>query len=316
MNGKEFPLINDQMILGGYRVIKKLDVRSNNSLYIVENESNIANAENVDEEQHSYDNKYQIMKAIPYQTSDEKCYADQEINIVNFLRYNKSFVTYDETFEEEIEVEFMDGSKKCKCQKNYMFAIMKFYIHNDLEKEVSKCRKGMCEEVIIDILYQVLKALKFLKDNGIVHHDIKLANILIIDVEPLTIALTDFEFAEVLNAGQNTDSDWGTPIYMAPEILMNKEHRMEVDMWALGVCAYRLASRTYPFNLIPKDTYDKVCKKINDNKLSFATCYFKNKSQQLINLISKMLNKDQNERITVDEALQDQLFERYWSNEQ
>lgn len=315
MNDREVPIISEQMVLGGYKVVRKLDVDSCNSLYVVEKENNINEIN--DDAEINYNRRLQIMKVLPYQTSTEKFYVDQEIDIVKFLSRYELFVAYDETFEEEIEVEYATSSRNSsRITKNCMFAIMKYYVHNDLEKEIRGYGTGMSDRMLIEIIYQMLKAMKILKDYGIVHHDIKLGNVLIVSNNPLKIALTDFEFAEILEDGEYTQSNLGTPLYMSPEILLKKEHGAEVDMWALGVCAYRLASKNYPFNLSRKDEFKDVNRKILNYRLSFPGCFFRKRPKELIELISKMLNKNQEERITVDDAIHDQLFKNYWDDEQ
>lgn len=43
-------------------------------------------------------------------------------------------------------------------------------------------------------------------------------------------------------------SHYGTPIYMAPEVLQGRNHNLSADIWSLGVTLYQLIMGCYPFD--------------------------------------------------------------------
>ncbi len=81
--------------------------------------------------------------------------------------------------------------------------------------------------------------LKFLKDNNIIHRDLKLQNILL--AKDGTIKIADFGLAKILkNYGESTLSVCGTPTTIAPEILEKKGCTFSADVWSLGCIFYEL----------------------------------------------------------------------------
>ncbi|MDP9177421.1 MAG: serine/threonine protein kinase [Gemmatimonadota bacterium] len=104
---------------------------------------------------------------------------------------------------------------------------------------------------VVRVLYHVGEALDYAHGEGVVHRDIKAANIL----RSGTYALvTDFGVAKALNASMpaagvtQTGTAIGTPAYMAPEQLAGDptaDHR--IDIYALGLLAYELLNGRSPF---------------------------------------------------------------------
>jgi serine/threonine protein kinase len=96
---------------------------------------------------------------------------------------------------------------------------------------------------------------------GVMHRDIKLDNILV-RKRQLTVAnyssevcAGDFEFkiADLGLAKTHKGEELlrhthcGSPLYMAPEILLGKEYNSQADVWSLGVLLYHLLVGTAPF---------------------------------------------------------------------
>lgn len=291
----EVPLIDDQMILGEYKIISELNTISKNSIYRVTKEADESG-------------EIKIMKALPYGTEEEVENFKQEIRILELFQNNPLFVRYEDQFEHIIDVESEeDDGKKYKYKKNYMFVIMKDYGQN-LEALADRYRTGVEEKVVVEFLNQALNALKVLENESVVHHDIKLSNFLIASDDPWKFVLIDFEFAKKLSDGEKITSRDGTPIFSAPEVLKEEPHDNSADIWGIGVSAFRLATGVYPFKITHRDNNDSILEKIENNNAIFLSSRFKNKSLELKELLLKMLNKNQKERITVEKALQSPLF--------
>ena len=89
-----------------------------------------------------------------------------------------------------------------------------------------------------------------MEEKGISHRDIKLNNILLgVDLEP---KICDFGFAR-RNNDDYMQSMLGTPVTMAPEILMGNPYDKKCDLWSIGVIIYQMVFGCYPF---PASTYN------------------------------------------------------------
>ena len=91
------------------------------------------------------------------------------------------------------------------------------------------------------------RALAVAHAQGVIHRDVKPANILI--REDNTAALTDFGISRVESAKSITQvgSLVGTPVYMAPEQARGEKATPSVDVYALGVTLYECLAQEVPF---------------------------------------------------------------------
>ncbi len=101
---------------------------------------------------------------------------------------------------------------------------------------------------IVDIAYQIARAVALLHQKGYIHRDLKPENILISDSG--RIRLTDFGITlhESLNRVTSTGALLGTPLYMSPEQINNMELTPSSDVFALGIIFYQLATGIHPFD--------------------------------------------------------------------
>jgi eukaryotic-like serine/threonine-protein kinase len=99
------------------------------------------------------------------------------------------------------------------------------------------------------IAAQVADALDYAHQQGLVHRDVKPANVLLTeDGRPL---LTDFGIARALDASQRltrTGTQVGTPEYMAPEQAQGDPADGRADIYALGIVLYEMLTGQVPFH--------------------------------------------------------------------
>eukprot|EP01133_Synstelium_polycarpum_P012007 gene12007-14038_t len=91
----------------------------------------------------------------------------------------------------------------------------------------------------------VLKGLVYLHSEGIMHRDIKAANILINKVGDAKLA--DFNVAAELNESDKRYSVVGTPYWMAPEVIDISGHCQVSDIWSVGCTVIELLTGSPPY---------------------------------------------------------------------
>lgn len=102
----------------------------------------------------------------------------------------------------------------------------------------------------VKILYQLACALRDLHAVGIVHRDLKLDNFK--ESAAGVVKLFDFGISSP-DGGYKTKQNKGTLIYAAPELYVpDTIITPEMDIYALGVCAWALASPNFPMQLLEK----------------------------------------------------------------
>ncbi|PTB58838.1 hypothetical protein M431DRAFT_74127 [Trichoderma harzianum CBS 226.95] len=105
---------------------------------------------------------------------------------------------------------------------------------------------GLAERWIIPILREVAEALFWVHKQGIIHRDIKCANVLVTDAG--NVQLCDFGVAGIMETKFDKRSTiTGTLHWMAPELFdPHVAYGIEVDIWAFGSMAYEIANGLPP----------------------------------------------------------------------
>uniref|UniRef100_A0A669CXS4 Protein kinase domain-containing protein n=1 Tax=Oreochromis niloticus TaxID=8128 RepID=A0A669CXS4_ORENI len=157
------------------------------------------------------------------------------------------------------------------------------------------------------ILHQIANALFHLGSVGIVHADLKPANIMVVNrhESPIKVKLIDFGLAcpaSALIPGYRV----GTVGYCAPEVMLGIPYDEAIDMWALGLVAVELATGVplYP----GQDDYD-VLKFIIETQDNYYEQRPENGQPLFVRLIKQMLALDANQRITPLEVLKHPFFQ-------
>ncbi|RWS18449.1 sperm motility kinase 2B-like protein [Leptotrombidium deliense] len=95
----------------------------------------------------------------------------------------------------------------------------------------------MQEEQARRVFRQIVCAVGYCHDQGVVHRDLKPQNILV-DARG-HVKLIDFGFSSRFTAGQKLTNFWGTPAYLAPEVVLWQAYEgPPADIWSLGEPAH------------------------------------------------------------------------------
>ena len=138
----------------------------------------------------------------------------------------------------------------------------------------------------------ILRGLEALHDQGVLHRDIKLDNILLDD--NLCPKICDFGVSWFMKEGKVIKEKCGTPAYLAPEIIKGEGYEgFKIDIWSLGVLFYFLISQRMPFKADSIENLHKVI--LEEEPDYFYKCF----SKDSLDLLKKMLNKDPRERINL-----------------
>ncbi|KAL0112139.1 hypothetical protein PUN28_013410 [Cardiocondyla obscurior] len=151
------------------------------------------------------------------------------------------------------------------------------------------------------VVRQVLMALSHLHSHQVAHLDIKPENILLSSPPPMpSIKLIDLGLSHRLVPGSEHRALFGTPEFVAPEIVNYEPLSLGTDLWAVGVLTYILLSGASPFLGEDKqETYANVaaCQYQFDNE------YFNNVSEIAKDFIRSLLIKDPKERGSAESCL-------------
>ena len=182
--------------------------------------------------------------------------------------------------------------------ETHILIVMEF-ICADLLGFIRK-REKLSEKISKIIFIQIIQGLKYMHKFNIVHRDIKLDNLLL-DLSN-TIKICDFGVSKVLKSPDEIMYDQcGTPAYIAPEVFGNSGYKgFSCDIWSLGVTLYYMLKGEQPFKGKNLEELKKNIFGQKYNKIEFI-------SEEAGDLLDKMLKKNPEERITLDE-----IFNHKW----
>jgi len=225
----------------------------------------------------------------------------------------------EEEFKEDI-IKFnieLSIMKQCYCEnsveiydyfdtKEYFIIVMEL-CDNTLFKELAKTKKGFDTKKIREILLQLNNVFRIMNENNIVHRDIKLHNILVKylneEKSKFKVLLSDYGVSNQLSSmTKKYKTHAGTQIIMAPEILSFKKYDNKCDLWSLGVIIYQLYTKKPPYS---GRAENEILQKINNLGQSVLDAI---KDEKLKDLLSKLLVKDPENRISWKEYFQHSFF--------
>jgi serine/threonine protein kinase len=183
--------------------------------------------------------------------------------------------------------------------EKYVLIIMEYIPGGNLHSYIKK-RKKISEHITKVLFKQIIEGIKYIHSHGIVHRDIKLDNILL-DLNN-NIKICDFGVSKRINENTLLYDQCGTPLYMAPEIIMNNGYcGFPVDVWSAGVSLYMMLTGKAPFNKTSNNTLQYEIVNSHFPEIEHV-------STECNDLLRKMLEKDPYKRITIENVLKHKWF--------
>jgi serine/threonine-protein kinase len=148
-----------------------------------------------------------------------------------------------------------------------------------LAQEIKECEQLPVERAI-HILSQACEALEHAHRQGVIHRDVKPANIMIVPNEddPYFVKVVDFGVAKLLPINAQDAASQGvtqvgeicgSPVYMSPEQCMGQALDPRADIYSMGIVLYEALTGRIP--LVGKNMVETMAKHMNDQAPSFSS---------------------------------------------
>jgi MAP/microtubule affinity-regulating kinase len=199
------------------------------------------------------------------------------------------------TSEVVIVMEYLEGGELFECVKE----------------------KGHLPEEDAKIYFkQMADAIHYCHKEKLIHRDLKLENILLVDKSTKNIKVIDFGVAGVnTNSSQNEEA--GSLKYMPPECfngaLKNGAVNPSIDVWALGCILYGMLFGDLPFHgKNNKEIIDRIC----EAKWKVPEKFEKIISKDVRDLLTKLFQKDFKERMTMIDVVNHPWVNPYYRSDE
>ncbi|WWC85430.1 uncharacterized protein L201_000293 [Kwoniella dendrophila CBS 6074] len=151
------------------------------------------------------------------------------------------------------------------------------------------------------IMREVLQALAALHKNGVIHRDLKAANVLL-TTSPPRILLCDFGVAALLQSSTSKRSTFvGTPYWMAPEVVTEgRLYDSKADIWSLGITLLEMAYGEPPMYGQPAA---RAVMMLSDRKMRAPKLEGDHWSKEMREFVLGCLNEEPSDRLNAEELL-------------
>lgn len=158
-----------------------------------------------------------------------------------------------------------------------------------------------CENDVVTLVRCLTRALGHLHKLGIAHRDVKPENVLYASetLDP-TVKLTDFGISYTGCKVSLAHDMVGTPLYVAPEVLLRKPYGCAADMWSLGVIVHILLTGYPPFD---DDDLVQLINKVKHKPVQLLGEEWVVISEDAKDFVQKLLTRDVEKRLTAEQAL-------------
>uniref|UniRef100_A0A8C8UNU0 Myosin light chain kinase 3 n=1 Tax=Peromyscus maniculatus bairdii TaxID=230844 RepID=A0A8C8UNU0_PERMB len=206
-----------------------------------------------------------------------------EINIMNQLSHVNLIQLYD-AFE----------------SKNSFTLIMEYVDGGELFDRITDEKYHLTELDVVLFTKQICEGVHYLHQHYILHLDLKPENILCVNQTGHQIKIIDFGLARRYKPREKLKVNFGTPEFLAPEVVNYEFVSFPTDMWSVGVITYMLLSGLSPFL---GETDAETMNFIVNCSWDFDADTFKGLSEEAKDFVSRLLVKEKSCRMSATQCL-------------
>ena len=260
-----------------YIIEETIPINKNNLLYKIKSKENPT--------------KYYTLKKIPKDLISEK---NDEKKILSELEILKSL-------KHKNIIQVID----CFIDEKYFNIITEFCEFGTFKNLLTQNKK-FSENQTKNLIKQLLNAVLYLNSQNFIHTDIKPSNILINKIsirnkeEFYDIKLLDFGSSYYYSLDDDNNYKECLPYYVSPE-LIEKKYNSNCDVWSCGVIMFQMLFGYLPFR---GNDISEIIYNIENTEI----IYDHNISNNALNLLNNMLNKDENKRFDPETCLKHEWF--------
>lgn len=184
----------------------------------------------------------------------------------------------------------------------YIVLVMEYAKGGDLKTYIDE-RTSLDEKVCCRMFRQIMGAMRYCHKQRIVHHDLKLQNILLMekvdpnDIDNVCIKVADFGLSQMQKPRGETDFRGGSLAYLAPEVFAGeKTDGAARDVWSCGIVLYALLTGKLPWGQCSSKEMKQKIVGYNGGLESFSVVF----GQGLKKAIDAFGNADSTEKICED----------------
>ena len=225
-------------------------------------------------------------------SQDLKNYALKAIKKAKVVGNNKlKYVISELNIMKKLKNPFIVSLNYAFQTPKYLYLAMEFWGGRDLNWHLDKSIFFEEEKARLWIA-EVILAIEYLHSKNIIYRDLKPSNVMV--TTDGHIKLTDFGLAkEGIIGMEYAETFWGSPAYLAPELLKDKKFNKSSDIYQIGVLFFELLTGKPPFYKASRDSLFDCIK--NSYNLEVPT----HVSPVAVNLMGKLLNKIPEKRLGV-----------------
>ncbi|NXL55486.1 MYLK3 kinase, partial [Chordeiles acutipennis] len=222
-------------------------------------------------------------KIIKVKGAKEREEVKNEINVMNQLNHVNLIQLYD-AFE----------------AKNNITLIMEYLDGGELFDRITDETYNLTELDAILFTKQICEGVHYLHQHYILHLDLKPENILCVNRTGNQIKIIDFGLARRYKPREKLKVNFGTPEFLAPEVVNYDFVSFPTDMWSVGVITYMLLSGLSPFL---GETDAETMNYVVNCSWDFDAEAFEQLSEEAKDFISRLLVKEKSCRMSATQCL-------------